>query len=69
MAVDPEGVNIMKPGGLVKDSISALSLGLGLMLRYGGLAAHSDALLHSQRCPVNTKSVLTPLGLWATSIF
>ncbi len=44
----------MKPGGLVKDPISALSLGLGLMFRYGGLAAHSDALLYSQRCPRST---------------
>ena len=29
MAVHPKGVDIMKPGGLVKDPISALSLGLG----------------------------------------
>ncbi|HDC5020225.1 TPA: cation/acetate symporter ActP [Escherichia coli] len=35
MAVHPKGVDIMKPGGLVKDPISALSLGLGLGLMFG----------------------------------
>ena len=37
MAVHPKGVDIMKPGGLVKDPISALSLGLGLMFGTAGL--------------------------------
>ena len=37
MAVHPKGVDIMKPGGLVKDPISALSLGLGLMFGTTGL--------------------------------
>ncbi|HAO0637246.1 TPA: cation/acetate symporter ActP [Escherichia coli] len=37
MAVHPKGVGIMKPGGLVKDPISALSLGLGLMFGTAGL--------------------------------
>ncbi|EKH2308917.1 cation/acetate symporter ActP [Escherichia coli] len=36
MAVHPKGVDIMKPGGLVKDPISALSLGLGLMFGTAG---------------------------------
>lgn len=53
MAVHPKGVDIMKPGGLVKDPISALS-GSGTDVWYGGLAAHSDALLYSQRCPRST---------------
>ncbi|MCZ4059522.1 cation acetate symporter [Pantoea sp. LMR881] len=37
MAVHPKGVAIMQPGGLVKDPISALSLGLGLMFGTAGL--------------------------------
>ncbi|AGN86765.1 cation/acetate symporter ActP [Enterobacter sp. R4-368] len=37
MAVHPKGVAIMSPGGLVKDPISALSLGLGLMFGTAGL--------------------------------
>nr|WP_137649079.1 cation/acetate symporter ActP [Escherichia albertii] len=37
MAVHPKGTDIMKPGGLVKDPISALSLGLGLMFGTAGL--------------------------------
>lgn len=37
MAVHPKGVDIMKPCGLVKDPISALSLGLGLMFGTAGL--------------------------------
>ena len=37
MAVHPKGVDIMKPDGLVKDPISALSLGLGLMFGTAGL--------------------------------
>jgi cation/acetate symporter len=35
MAVHPKGEAIMSPGGLVKDPISALSLGLGLMFGTG----------------------------------
>lgn len=37
MAVHPKGIEIMRPGGLVKDPISALSLGLGLMFGTAGL--------------------------------
>ncbi|MBK4784788.1 MAG: cation acetate symporter [Pantoea sp. Pent] len=37
MAVHPKGSAIMQPGGLVKDPISALSLGLGLMFGTAGL--------------------------------
>ncbi|MDL4914751.1 MAG: cation acetate symporter [Enterobacterales bacterium endosymbiont of Blomia tropicalis] len=37
MAVHPKGIAIMQPGGLVKDPISALSLGLGLMFGTAGL--------------------------------
>ena len=37
MAVHPKGAAIMSPGGLVKDPISALSLGLGLMFGTAGL--------------------------------
>ncbi|MBW1251145.1 cation/acetate symporter ActP [Pantoea allii] len=37
MAVHPKGAAIMQPGGLVKDPISALSLGLGLMFGTAGL--------------------------------
>ncbi|WNN44002.1 cation acetate symporter [Winslowiella toletana] len=37
MAVHPKGQEIMRPGGLVHDPISALSLGLGLMFGTGGL--------------------------------
>ncbi|QUG77447.1 cation/acetate symporter ActP [Erwinia sp. E602] len=37
MKVHPKGVDIMSPGGLVKDPISALSLGLGLMFGTAGL--------------------------------
>ncbi len=37
MAVHPKGVEIMRPGGLVHDPISALSLGLGLMFGTAGL--------------------------------
>ncbi|RWR03081.1 acetate permease [[Pantoea] beijingensis] len=37
MAVHPKGQEIMRPGGLVHDPISALSLGLGLMFGTAGL--------------------------------
>lgn len=37
MAVHEQGAAIMQPGGLVKDPISALSLGLGLMFGTAGL--------------------------------
>ncbi|MCX3309735.1 cation acetate symporter [Pantoea vagans] len=37
IAVHPKGIAIMQPGGLVKDPISALSLGLGLMFGTAGL--------------------------------
>ena len=37
MAVHPKGGAIMRPGGLVSDPISALSLGLGLMFGTAGL--------------------------------
>ncbi|MBE5253456.1 cation acetate symporter [Mixta mediterraneensis] len=37
MAVHPKGIAIMQPGGLVKDPISALSLGLGLMFGTAGV--------------------------------
>ncbi|MFD1802100.1 cation/acetate symporter ActP [Mixta tenebrionis] len=37
MAVHPKGAAIMRPGGLVNDPISALSLGLGLMFGTAGL--------------------------------
>lgn len=37
IAVHPKGDEIMRPGGLVKDPISALSLGLGLMFGTAGL--------------------------------
>lgn len=37
MKVHPKGEAIMSPGGLVKDPISALSLGLGLMFGTAGL--------------------------------
>ncbi len=37
MAVHPKGAAIMRPGGLVSDPISALSLGLGLMFGTAGL--------------------------------
>ncbi len=37
MAVHPKGSAIMQPGGLVKDPVSALSLGLGLMFGTAGL--------------------------------
>ncbi|XPE40579.1 sodium:solute symporter family transporter [Shigella flexneri] len=37
MAAHPKGAAIMSPGGLVKDPISALSLGLGLMSGTAGL--------------------------------
>ena len=37
MKVHPKGIDIMSPGGLVKDPISALSLGLGLMFGTAGL--------------------------------
>ncbi len=37
MAVHAKGAAIMQPGGLVKDPISALSLGLGLMFGTAGL--------------------------------
>ncbi|MGK3128705.1 cation acetate symporter [Pantoea sp. C8B4] len=37
MAAHPKGAAIMQPGGLVKDPISALSLGLGLMFGTAGL--------------------------------
>ena len=37
MAVHPKGQAIMRPGGLVNDPISALSLGLGLMFGTAGL--------------------------------
>ncbi|MEM6051665.1 cation acetate symporter [Erwinia sp. P7711] len=37
MAVHPKGIEIMRPGGLVHDPISALSLGLGLMFGTAGL--------------------------------
>ncbi|MBJ9999750.1 cation/acetate symporter ActP [Erwinia sp. S38] len=37
MKVHPKGIEIMRPGGLVKDPISALSLGLGLMFGTAGL--------------------------------
>lgn len=67
MAVHPKGVDIMKPGGLVKDPISALSLGLGLMFGTAGLPhilmrffTVSDAAKHVRACS-------TPPDLWATS--
>nr|WP_207302049.1 cation acetate symporter [[Erwinia] mediterraneensis] len=37
MAVHPKGIDIMRPGGLVHDPVSALSLGLGLMFGTAGL--------------------------------
>ncbi|CAX57054.1 Cation/acetate symporter actP [Erwinia pyrifoliae DSM 12163] len=37
MKVHPKGMAIMRPGGLVNDPISALSLGLGLMFGTAGL--------------------------------
>ncbi|CCG88727.1 cation acetate symporter [Erwinia piriflorinigrans] len=37
MKIHPKGVAIMRPGGLVNDPISALSLGLGLMFGTAGL--------------------------------
>ncbi|ATZ10285.1 cation/acetate symporter ActP [Erwinia amylovora] len=37
MKVHPKGIAIMRPGGLVNDPISALSLGLGLMFGTAGL--------------------------------
>ena len=37
MAVHPKGIEIMRPGGLVHDPVSALSLGLGLMFGTAGL--------------------------------
>jgi len=37
MAIHPKGQDIMRPGGLVHDPISALSLGLGLMFGTAGL--------------------------------
>ena len=37
MAVHPKGQAIMRPGGLVNDPVSALSLGLGLMFGTAGL--------------------------------
>jgi len=37
MKVHPKGIDIMRPGGLVNDPISALSLGLGLMFGTAGL--------------------------------
>lgn len=37
IAVHPKGIAIMRPGGLVHDPISALSLGLGLMFGTAGL--------------------------------
>ncbi len=50
MAVHPKGEAIMSPGGLVKDPISALSLGLGADVRHRRPAAYPDALLHRERC-------------------
>lgn len=37
IAVHPKGIEIMRPGGLVHDPVSALSLGLGLMFGTAGL--------------------------------
>jgi Na+(H+)/acetate symporter ActP len=41
----PKGIAIMQPGGLVKDPISALSLGLGLMFGTAGLPHIQSDLL------------------------
>ena len=45
-AVDTKGIEIMSPGGLVSDPVSAISLAVALMFGTGGPAAHPDALLH-----------------------
>ena len=50
MAVHPKGAAIMSPGGLVKDPISALSLGLGLMFGTAGLPHILMRLRIPDRC-------------------
>lgn len=68
MAVHPKGVDIMKPGGLVKDPISALSLGLGLMFGTAGLPHILMRFLRSAMPAKRVKACSTLPDLWATSI-
>ncbi len=52
----------MKPGGLVKDPIFRALSGSGTDVWYGGLAAHSDALLYSGDAREARKSVFYATG-------
>ncbi len=67
MAVHPKGVDIMKPGGLVKDPISALSLGLGLMFGTAGLPHILMRFFTVSDAREARKACSTPPDLWATS--
>lgn len=69
MAVHPKGVDIMKPGGLVKDPISALSLGLGLMFGTAGLPHILMRFFTVSDAPKRVRACSTLPDLWATSIF
>jgi hypothetical protein len=44
--IHPKHLAIMSPGALIKDPISAISVGMALDVRYRRSAAHPDALLH-----------------------
>ncbi|XPE63550.1 sodium:solute symporter family transporter [Shigella flexneri] len=61
----PKGVDIMKPGGLVKDPISALSSGMGLMFEYRRACTRSDALFQSGDAREARKSVFYATGFIA----
>ncbi len=69
MAVHPKGVDIMKPGGLVKDPISALSLGLGLMFGTAGLPHILMRFFTVSDAREARKACSTPPDSWGTSIF
>ncbi len=65
MAVHPKGVDIMKPGGLVKDPISALSLGLGLMFGTAGFRAFLMRFFQVAMPAKHVRACSTPPGLSA----
>ena len=50
VSIHEKGSKILEPGGLVKDPIDALSLGLALMFGTAGLAAHPDEVFHRAGC-------------------
>ncbi len=58
----------MSPGGLVKDPISALSLGLGLMFGTAGLPHILMRFFTVSDAKEARKASSTPPVLWAISI-